>query len=61
MRQRWMARERQSTDADLVDMFEVGPPDPSEVEALGKRYGVFSEPTWVSELIEKHHLNSPFG
>jgi hypothetical protein len=27
----------------------------------GKRYRVFGDPTWVPELIEKYHLNSPFG
>ena len=45
----------------LADMFEAGPPDPSELEALLKRYGLFGDPTWVPELMEKHHLNSPFG
>jgi hypothetical protein len=47
--------------AELADMFEAGPPDPSKLEALGKRYGVFGDPTWVPELMEKHHLASPFG
>jgi len=47
--------------AELADMIEAGPPSPSDLEALAKRYGVFVDGTWVPELMEKYHLNSPFG
>jgi quercetin dioxygenase-like cupin family protein len=47
--------------AELADMVEAGPPDPDGFEALAKRYGLFIDPTWVPELMEKYHLNSPFG
>jgi quercetin dioxygenase-like cupin family protein len=47
--------------AELADMIEAGPPSPSDLEALAKRYGVFFDPTWVPELMEKYHLSSPFG
>ena len=42
-------------------MIEAGPPNPSDLAALAKRYGVFVDGTWVPELMEKYHLNSPFG
>jgi hypothetical protein len=42
-------------------MIEAGPPSPSDLEALAKRYGVFFDATWVPELMEKYNLNSPFG
>jgi quercetin dioxygenase-like cupin family protein len=49
--------------AELADMLEAGPPDPSDIAALGNRYGLFFDPasSWVPELVEKYHLNSPFG
>ena len=42
-------------------MIEAGPLSPTDLEFLGKRYGVFFDATWVPELMEKYHLNSPFG
>ena len=47
--------------AELADMVQAGPPDPDDLAALSKRYGLFMDPTWVPELMEKYHLNSPFG
>jgi quercetin dioxygenase-like cupin family protein len=47
--------------AELADMVEGGPPDPADVGALSGRYGLFMDPTWVPELMEKYGLNSPFG
>ena len=45
----------------LAEMFESGPPDPTDLEALAVTYGLFFDPTWVPELMEKYGLNSPFG
>jgi hypothetical protein len=42
-------------------MIEAGSPDPSDLEALAERYGVFVDARWVPELMEKYRLNSPFG
>ena len=47
--------------AELADMVQAGPPDPDDLAALSERYGLFMDPTWVPELMEKYHLNSPFG
>jgi quercetin dioxygenase-like cupin family protein len=47
--------------AELADLIEAGPPSPSDFEALTQRYGVFIDGAWVPELMEKYHLNSPFG
>jgi quercetin dioxygenase-like cupin family protein len=47
--------------AELADMVEAGRPNPDDLAALSKRYGLFMDPTWVPELMEKYHLNSPFG
>jgi uncharacterized cupin superfamily protein len=47
--------------AELADMIEAALPSPNDLEALAKRYGVFFDGTWVPELMEKYHLNSPFG
>lgn len=46
---------------ELAEMIESGPPDPASVAALGASYGLFFDPTWVPELMEKYGLNSPFG
>ena len=43
------------------ESFESGPPDPAALESLAASYGVFFDPTWVPELMEKYGLNSPFG
>ena len=47
--------------AELVDMIQAGPVDPDDRAALMQRYGLFVDRTWVPELMEKYHLNSPFG
>jgi quercetin dioxygenase-like cupin family protein len=47
--------------AELADMVEAGPPDPDDIAAVSARYGLFMDPTWVPELMEKYGLNSPFG
>lgn len=46
---------------DLADIIEAGPPDPVVLGALAASYGVFFDPTWVPELMEKYGLDSPFG
>lgn len=45
----------------LAEMFEAGPPDPATLESLAQAYGLFFDPTWVPDLMQRHHLNSPFG
>jgi hypothetical protein len=42
-------------------MIESGAPDPDAIGLLGASYGLFFDPTWVPELMEKYGLNSPFG
>jgi quercetin dioxygenase-like cupin family protein len=46
---------------ELADMVEGGPPDPNDLGMLSARYGLFMDPTWVPELMQKYGLNSPFG
>ena len=46
---------------ELAEAFESGPPDPKSLESLAGSYGLFFDPTWVPELMEKYGLNSPFG
>ena len=46
---------------ELADMVQDGPPDPAALEQLAAAYGLFVDPTWVPELMEKYGLNSPFG
>ena len=47
---------------DLADIIEAGTAGPGRArEALAASYGVFFDPTWVPELMEKYGLNSPFG
>jgi len=45
----------------LAEMFEAGPPDPTTLETLAETYGLFFDPTWVPDLMQRHNLNSPFG
>ncbi|MDQ6875836.1 MAG: cupin domain-containing protein [Actinomycetota bacterium] len=45
----------------LAEMFEAGPPDPATLETLAASYGLFFDPTWVPDLMQRHNLNSPFG
>ncbi|GAA4657454.1 cupin domain-containing protein [Kineococcus glutinatus] len=47
--------------AELADMFESGAPGPDDMQELTARYGVFFDPTWVPELMQRHGLRSPFG
>jgi quercetin dioxygenase-like cupin family protein len=46
---------------ELAEMIQAGPPDPAVLEQLATTYGLFFDPTWVPELMEKYGLNSPFG
>lgn len=46
---------------ELADMCQTGAPDPVELETLARGYGLFFDPTWVPELMNAHHLNSPFS
>lgn len=46
---------------ELAEVFQAGPPDPAALEPLAASYGLFLDPTWVPELMEKYGLNSPFG
>jgi quercetin dioxygenase-like cupin family protein len=46
---------------ELAEMFQAGPPDPAILEPLAASYGLFFDPTWVPDLMDKHGLNSPFG
>lgn len=46
---------------ELAEMFEAGPPDPAALEPLAASYGLFFDPTWVPDLMQRHKLNSPFG
>jgi hypothetical protein len=46
---------------ELAEMLEGGPPDMEVLESLAGSYGLFFDPSWVPELMEKYGLNSPFG
>ncbi len=46
---------------ELAELMEGGPPDPADLESLASSYGLFFDPTWVPELMEKYGLSSPFG
>ena len=46
---------------ELAEAFASGPPDPTALESLAHSYGLYFDPTWVPELMEKYGLNSPFG
>jgi quercetin dioxygenase-like cupin family protein len=46
---------------ELAEMVQDGPPDPEVMGPLAESYGLFFDPTWVPELMEKYGLNSPFG
>lgn len=46
---------------ELAEVFESGPPNPMSLETLAASYGLFFDPTWVPELMDKYGLNSPFG
>jgi len=46
---------------ELAEVFASGPPDSTSLESLAASYGLFFDPTWVPELMQKYGLNSPFG
>lgn len=46
---------------EMAELAEAGPPDPAAVGSLAASYGLFFDPTWVPELVEKYGLNSPFA
>ena len=46
---------------ELADLLEAGPPDPATLAGLAESYGLFFDPTWIPDLMEKHNLRSPFG
>jgi hypothetical protein len=45
----------------LVLTVLAGPPDPALLEPLAVSYGLFFDPTWVPELVEKYGLIPPFA
>ncbi|MDQ1680910.1 MAG: hypothetical protein QOI42_1769 [Frankiaceae bacterium] len=45
---------------ELAEAVASGPVDPTVLEPLAASYGLFLDPTWVPELMEKYGLNSPF-
>lgn len=45
----------------LAEMFEAGPPDPEALQTVAASYGLFFDPTWVPDLMQRYGLNSPFG
>lgn len=46
---------------ELADLVEADALDPDSLGQLSASYGLFMDPTWVPELMEKYGLNSPFG
>jgi quercetin dioxygenase-like cupin family protein len=46
---------------ELADLVEAGPPSPDDLMSLAGGYGLFVDPTWVPELMERYGLRSPFG
>jgi quercetin dioxygenase-like cupin family protein len=46
---------------ELAEIFESGPPEPDALQSLAGSYGLFFDPTWVPELMQRFGLNSPFG
>jgi quercetin dioxygenase-like cupin family protein len=46
--------------AEVVAILENPPPGLAATD-LNARYGLFVDLTWVPELVEKYHLNFPFG
>jgi quercetin dioxygenase-like cupin family protein len=44
----------------LVEMTDLGRPDPADVAALGDRYGLpFAQPDWLPDVIERYGLTPP--
>ena len=46
---------------ELADLVQAGPPDPADLAALTETYGLFIDPTWVPELMDRYDLRSPFS
>ena len=46
---------------EVADLVQAGPPDPAELAALSEAYGLFIDPTWVPELMDRYDLRSPFA
>ena len=46
---------------ELADLVAAGPPSPDDLMSLAGRYGLFVDPAWVPELMERYGLRSPFG
>jgi hypothetical protein len=45
---------------ELVEMTDVGRPDPADVGALAGRYELpFAEPAWLPDIIERYGLTPP--
>ena len=45
---------------ELSEVFESGPPDPGSLQSLAASYGLFFDPSWVPDLMERYGLRSPF-
>jgi quercetin dioxygenase-like cupin family protein len=46
---------------ELADLVQAGPPNPDDVMSLSAEYGLFMDPSWVPELMDRYGLRSPFG
>jgi quercetin dioxygenase-like cupin family protein len=46
---------------ELAEVFESGPPEVNTLATLAASYGLFFDPTWVPDLMQRYGLNSPFG
>ena len=46
---------------EVADLVQAGPPDPAELAALSEAYGLFIDPTWVPDLMDRYDLRSPFA
>ncbi|MEO7980096.1 MAG: cupin domain-containing protein [Sporichthyaceae bacterium] len=46
---------------ELADLVDSGGAAPETLAPLAAEYGLFVDPTWVPELMEKYGLVSPFG
>ena len=46
---------------ELADIVAAGPPNPDDLMSLSSQYGLFMDPAWVPELMERYGLRSPFG
>jgi len=45
---------------DLVELTDVGRPEPEQVRALGERYGLpFAQPDWLPDVIARYGLTPP--